>query len=337
MALVAIGSRALARDVARVLVLGPSPDDPTVVRIRQELQILALDVEVAPAPSSPDLAAAARDHGATAVIVVEPSPPAIVVWIDPARHPDPAGPEVRIDEDAATAADPRIAALRAVELLRERLLPAPPPPPPAPPADAGPPPEASAPPPPPPPPPPRRDQRPPAPRETHDPSMFLGAAVLAGPGGVGATPHVWLGARFTPTRPIDLELTAFLPTTAATVASADGSMSVRAGGLSAGVGVRLTDPASRPFALAGLGIGAMIAGFTGQAQAPWKGASGMRPSMIPDVHAAAGYWVASHLAIRADVRAAFALPEPVLLIAGSRVASFGEPAVLVAAGLEVRP
>ncbi|MFT3772484.1 MAG: hypothetical protein QM820_44385 [Minicystis sp.] len=114
-------------------------------------------------------------------------------------------------------------------------------------------------------------------------------------------------------------------------------MSVRAGALGAGFGVRLGDPAGSLFASAGAGLGALLAAFAGEARAPWKSASGLRASILPYAHAAAGYWIASHVAVRADVLTAFALPQPVLVIAGRREASFGEPAIVVAAGIEVRP
>ena len=327
--LLALGSQALAGGAARLLMLGPSPRDPIVVRLRQELQLLGIDVDfvAAPGPGRPDLAAAAREHAVTAVLFVEPSPPAIVLWTDPERYPDDAaGPEIRVDEGAAGSGDARLLVLRAVELLRGRLLlisaraPGP--------ADAGTETDGSI-----------AAPGPSSPKRTPDrePSIFLGPAVLASPGGVGATPHVWLGARWAPVRRVDLELVAFVPTTAAGVSAPEGSMTLRAGGLGAGVGARLTDPGSRLFVVAGAGLGAVLAGFEGQARAPWKAADGLRATMLPYAHACAGYWLGSRVALRADVMAGFALPEPVLSIAGRSVASFGEPAAVIALAIEVRP
>jgi len=114
-------------------------------------------------------------------------------------------------------------------------------------------------------------------------------------------------------------------------------MMLRAGAVVVGASLRLTDPAARLFATAGAGLGAMLVAFSGQASPPFQAASGLRGTMLPYAHAAAGYWIVPRVAVRADVLVGFALPEPVLTIAGQRAATFGEPAALVAAGVEVRP
>jgi apolipoprotein N-acyltransferase len=136
---------------------------------------------------------------------------------------------------------------------------------------------------------------------------------------------------------VDLELIGLVPTTGATVTAPEGSMTVRAGALGAGAAVRLGDPAVGLFAAAGAGLGALLTAFDGQAMAPWKGAGGLRASLFPYAHVAGGYWIGPQLALRADVMAGFALPEPVLSIAGKRVGFFAEPAVSLAASIEVRP
>jgi hypothetical protein len=281
----------------------------------------------------------------------------VVFWIDPARHPDAAaGSQTWVDEAAAGSSDPRMLVVRAVEILRGHLLPvaaaphplheagaapprpvdassaasAPAAPPAAPtPAEAGAPADADAP-------------KPPHPRavlpDGRGPSFFLGPAVLASlPGGVGATPQVWTGARWAPVTRIDLELLAFAPTIPARVSAPEGSSTLRAGALGAGGGLRLLDPASSVFATAGAGLGAMLIAFDGQAQPPWKSAGGVRVTMLPYTHFGAGYWLVPRFALRADVMIGFALPEPVLWIAGHRVAVFGEPAAIFAASVEVRP
>jgi hypothetical protein len=331
----AVGSAALAEGVARVVLVGPSPDDAIVVRLRREIELLGMEVETVSLPEGmPDLAGLARAHHAAAVVAVERSPSAVVLWTAPAR--DPAAPrEVRLDEGPSGAGQPRLLVLRAVEILRERLL-APPPPGRD---DAG---AAGSPPPAalpvaPPPLPTAAPEAPPAPTGARGPSVFLGPALLASPGGVGVTPHVWLGARWAPLDRLDLELVALLPTTATTVTASEGSMSLRAGALGAGVAARLTAPAARLFVTAGAGLGAMLVAFDGAARAPWTAASGLRAVLLPHARAAAGYWIAPWFALRADVLLGFALPEPALWIAGQRVATFAEPATLLAVGLEVRP
>src|SRR6185437_7086948 len=177
----------------------------------------------------------------------------------------------------------------------------------------------------------------PAPPSGRGPSMFLGPGVLASPGGVEAMPDVWLGARWGPVSVLDLEILAFLPTMPATVSAREGSMMLRAGAVVAGASARLTDPAARFFATAGAGLGAMLVAFSGQAIPPWQAASGLRGTVLPYLHASAGYWIVPRVAVRADVLTGFALPQPVLTIAGERAAAFGEPAAMFAAAVEVRP
>jgi hypothetical protein len=338
-----------------MILMGPSERDPTVERIREELQILGITVAFIRAPAgSPDLAAVAREHGVPAAAIVEPSPLVIRIWTDPARFPsDGSGPELRIDEGLTGSAEPALLALRAVEVLRgrlipvsARLLPSPEagaldaadgstldggrgdgePSPPVASADAG----AT-------PAPPARPVPPAADSRWRGPSAFVGPAVLASPGGVTATPHVWLGARWAPAGRLDLELLAFLPTIAATVSAPEGSARLRIGGAGAGLGLRLTDPMANVFASAGLGLGAMLSVFQGEARPPRVAMDGSRWSALPYARVGAGYWIIPNLALRGDVMAGVAAPEPVLRVAGRRVATFGEPAVVFAAAIEVRP
>ena len=65
----------------RVVLLG-SREEPTVARVRQELMLLGLEVEVIPKAAGADLATIARERGAAAVARVESSPPEIVLWVD---------------------------------------------------------------------------------------------------------------------------------------------------------------------------------------------------------------------------------------------------------------
>jgi hypothetical protein len=347
-----LGSMALADSSLRVVLVGPSETDATVARIRQELQILGLEVEFVAASALPgDLAATARAHGASAAAQVQPRPPAVVIWTDPERFPDVgAGPELRVDEDFAGTAEPGLLALSAVELLRGRFLPVSAPASDvrgavaaeaAPEVDAAP--NVTA----PPPPATTLSARPaPAPRpapsgappdRARGPSAFVGPALFVSPGGLAATPSVWLGARWAPMSRVDLELVGFAPTTAATVSALEGSVDLRVGVLGAGASVRLIEPTADVFASAGLGLGAFLSLFAGEARAPWHATQGSRWTALPYARATAGYWLAQHLAVRGDVMLGASLPRPVIRIAGREIASYGEPAVFLAVGLEVRP
>ncbi|APR87555.1 Flagellar hook-length control protein FliK [Minicystis rosea] len=323
-ALLVIGSIALADGGTSVVLLGPSADHPLVVRLRRELELVGIEVTLVIGAEHRDLARTAHDHHAAAAVAVEASPPAVVLWTDPAQHPtSDRGAEIRVESGAG---DPQLLALRAVETLRERLLPAPPPE-----ARASAAPPASAAPTTPPP-----TSPPPLSSEGRGPSAFVGGAVLASPGGVSVTPHVWLGLRWAPVERVDLELIGFLPTTAATVSASEGSMHLRAGAVGAGATARFGDPRGL-FAAAGAGFGALVSAYGGEAEAPWRAVSGVRASLFPYAHAAAGVWLARHFALRADLLCGFALPQPVLVIANRHLATFGDPTVVIAAGLEVRP
>jgi hypothetical protein len=324
-----------AEGPARVLVLGPSEKDPMVERLKRELALLGLRVEVlTPGGDDPrELAESARARHADAALAIRPSPPGIVLWIDPVRSPT-ASAEIQVDEQSAGSAEPRLLVLRAVEILRERLLP--PPPAPnvaAPPASPLPSPDAPSPPPAPLPPTVARE----AASQPRIPSAFLGPAIVASPGNLGAMPEVWLGARWAPLRRMDLELLALVPTTAVSASGPEGSMTFRAGAVAAGVAAKLVAPTSDLFVDAGAGFGVMLAGFEGQARPPLVSAGGVRATMLPYAHASVGYWVASRIAVRGDLLTGFALPEPVLTIAGQKVAAFGEPLAAFSASVELRP
>lgn len=315
----ALAPDALAGGPARVLLVGPSEQDPTVVRLRRELTLIGAEVETAPGEGDrPDPEALSRTRQAAAVVVVE-SPRAARVWAG--------GAEVRVDE---ASGDSRLLVLRAVEILRDRLFPDPAAPvapiapaaPPAPAARRAEPTVAA-----PAPPPPRRGRV----------SAFLGPALLASPGGLSATPHVLLGARWSPADRLELELVSLLPTTAANVTAAEGSVDVREGAVAAGVGARLTPAASAFFLTAAAGAGALISAYAGDARAPYRSASGARGSLLPYAHLAAGYRVTAAVAVRSDLIAGFALPQPMVSIDGRRAASFGEPALAFALALEVEP
>jgi hypothetical protein len=322
----ALGRGAQAQpSAARVLLVGAAEHDPTVLRLRRELSLIGAEVETVPGEvDRADPAALSRARRAAAVVVVE-SPRAARVWSG--------GAEVRIDE---ASGDGRLLALRAVEILRERLFPDPsvaaPSPQPVPSPGA---------------PPPRAEPAkaasptavvpaapPPAPRRF---GAFVGPALAVSPGGLSATPHVFLGGRYAVADRLEIELVALLPTTAATLSANEGTVDVRAGAVAAGIGARLTPPSSPFFLTAAAGAGALISAYAGEARAPYRSASGARASLLPEAHLAAGYRLTAALALRGDVLGGFALPQPIVTVAGRRAASFGAPTLGFALALEVTP
>jgi hypothetical protein len=149
--------------------------------------------------------------------------------------------------------------------------------------------------------------------------------------------QVRLGAEWDPVARLGIEVLAFVPVTVSTVAATEGSIALRLFGIGGGLRGLLTDPAS-DFAVAiGLGAQAGMLSFSGNAQAPWVGNSGSYWAAEPYLSVTAGYRVHPRVSLRLDVLAELVRPEPVLRIAGTPVATFGQPAFLPSLGVEVRP
>jgi hypothetical protein len=333
-----------------VVILGPASDHAAVVRMRGELSMLGIDVDVlVQARDSGSLEAIARRLGASAVLRVELSPPAIVLWVDPAVSPIPPA-EIRVG-GAQEERDPALLALRAVEILRARLIEVPrslgadagDASPDGSPPDAATGPDAS-------------DAGAPAalpetvmlvlperPREDRPVAgpapVALSAApgVLLSPGGVPAAFHVRVGAEWDPMPSLGVEAMAFLPATAGTVNAEEGSVNLRVFGLGGGLRGLVTDPAARFSVALGLGAAALLLTFSGKAAPPWMGDTGSRWAVAPYASITTGYRLHSRVSIRLDIVAALVRPEPVVRVAGQDAASFGQPAVIPSLGLEVRP
>ncbi len=327
----------------RVLLIGPSATHATVVRVKQELTLLGLDVEVEIGSARTDLAAAARQHDAAAVARVEDAPPEIVLWVD-AAHSGGTAQETRVSESIAGQAEPGLLALRAVELLRGRLLPVPAAiPDAAPPIDATPTaapgvtaaptaipsasarPEGSA------------APRPSLPLRPSRGSLHLGPAILASPGGVPVSPVLRLGGGWRVASPIEIDGLAMIPLTGATVSGRAGEIDLRVLAIGAGASVHFLGAASPLSLHAGAGVGLVGLFYEGRADAPRVGASGSRWTALPYLEAGAGYRFTPVLGLRADVLAGIARPEPLLRIDGEPVASFGTPLFLASIALEVHP
>jgi hypothetical protein len=357
------GSLVLA-DGPRVIIIGPSPKHPTVVRVRDELQVLGLEVEVVTSGTGAlDLSAIARQRNAAAVARVEDWPPEVIVWVDPARQPGGAATssEIRVSESLSGPVEPGLLALRAIELLRGKLIPVPFAQsidggdvgdaealtdagalPEDAPTDAGedatadasslparPAPSSSA-------------IRPrPAPRAQPEPdshfSGYLAGSALLSPGGVPVMAQMRLGAGWSPHPRLGVEGLVFLPVAPATISTPEGTIELRA--ISFGVGpiARLTDPTADLSATATVGMGAMLLLFEGSAPPPFISMEGSRWTAIPYAGAGLSYRIHPRLALRADAIAAIALPEPVVRAAMREVASMGRPALLFSFGIEVRP
>ena len=167
--------------------------------------------------------------------------------------------------------------------------------------------------------------------------LHVGPGIVVSPGGVPVAPSLRVGGGYRVHAYVELEGLVLVPLTPATVGASEGQMDLRLLAFGAGASASLLPPSS-PFAVhAGGGMGAAGLFFEGVAVAPWVSASGSRWSAMPFLGAGAAYRFTPVLAVRADVLASFLLPEAVLVIAGREVASFGVPAVTGSLSLEVHP
>jgi hypothetical protein len=351
-AVLLVGRVGLA-DRPHVVILGPALDHLAVVRMRGELTMLGIEVDVVVhARDEDNLPAVARRTGATAVLRVETSPPAIVLWVDPAITPVPG--EVRVS-GSAEERDPGLLALRAVEVLRARLLKVPLPPAPeggalaelAPPSADGGATDAAA-----------AGAAPAAPSssapaETGPPrsagdgtgslraarpvGIELAPGVILSPGGVPPAFQVRLGAEWDPVPRLGLEALAFLPVTAGTVSVPAGSVDLRVMNLGGDLRLVLTDPAAEFSVALGLGASAVMLAMMGKADVPGTGQSGTRWGVAPFATATLAYRVHPRVSIRLDGLVELVRPELGLRIGGQSAAMFGEPAAIPSLGVEVRP
>ncbi len=342
---------------SRVVLIGPSPDHPLVARMRDELKLMGFEVELMPqSDAALDLAAVGRGHGAAAVARVEAAPAEIFLWVDPARSAGGgSSAELRVSASVEGPMEPGLLPLRAAELLRGRLIRVLPVPadggaPDVEGTDAGAPPAAASssarvPPPPPGPPPSATAAAQGAASGATGAriegegrlSLHVAAAVLLSPGGIPAAPQVRVGAAWSPVSRVSLEAMVFLPTTASTVSSPEGDVHVRVLDLGADFRGQLTDPGADLSIAAGLGLGAMLLFFDGEPSAPYVGVSGSRWVPAPFAALTVSYRLARRFALRGDILAALARPEPVVRIVDREAASFGQPAVFLSLGAEVRP
>jgi hypothetical protein len=349
------GSYAFAQR-PHVVILGPAADNAAVVRMRGELAVLGIDVDVLVPAQRTDLEAVARRLGAIAALRVETTPPAVVVWVDPAVGAPGAPPEVRV---AGGADDAALLALRAVEVLRAKLVKVPLAlPPPDRDADAGlateaa---EAGAP-----------DASVPAAATVQSPATIDAGAqvtppptVLDSPTSRAERPHpvglsvapalLWNAMSGVPlfgvrggvawdflTR-LGVELHGLVPATNWNGTAEGGSVNFRVGTLGGGLRGSVTDPAAPVSLMLGLGAEALWISFASTAQMGSTAHAGTSWFPAPYLSAAAVYRPHPVVALRLDIAAAAVLKKFVFRVDDQETASFGVVAVSPSLGLEVRP
>jgi len=301
--------------------------------------VLGFDVVfVPPASAETNLAGLARAYGAAAAAQLLTSPPEILLWVSDERAPDHKGEDggdlLRVSEALTGHVEPELLALRAIELLRGRLLPVPvrsPAPEPAPPAPVPTPPGPSAKPPSPPPPPLRASSRELRLYGLASPSL------LVSPGGLPPAFYIGLSGRLSFLNHLSAEAWAFLPLVPGMVRAAEGTMALRVFFLGAGADFSIPDRNDPLLLSGGAGVGPLLLQFEGRASPPWAAAAGVRWAALVYARAGIGYRVHPRVRVRFDIMAGPVFPEPVLRIAGREVAAFGRPAVFISLGAEVLP
>ncbi|WP_437715155.1 hypothetical protein WMF45_01255 [Sorangium sp. So ce448] len=348
----------------RVLLIPPGAADPVTASLLDELVALGIIVEVE-ASAQGDLHALARARSARAALRVDRGRRAVEIW--DAGSESVFRVDARPDEPSGAAAG---LALRAVELLRGRLIEVPAPraaaaaaapaaaaPSAAAPAAAAPSaaaPAAAAP----------SAAAPAAAAPSAAPALVPpappkalapGAARAAGDGaeprrrtsiGLHAGPSIVLqpgsavspegaataGARWSLTDRLDGEVFAVVPLAPGTVDSPTGRARISTAVVGAGASVGLLDPRLPISVRAGAGAGAGFLSYHGQA---WtggvRGRDGTAPFALPFVRGDIGWDIHPVLALRAQALSGIAVPRPVIRLPGRSNVPFGRP--LLAFGL----
>lgn len=321
----------------RVILVSPGAREPITSRLLDELVSLGITVEVIPGDEG-DLAALARARGASAALRVTPSRDAVDLWIDSGLDPaDPAGAKLRVEGTEADRSDlAPVLALRAVELLRGRLIkveraeaprPAPAPSPTGVPA-------------------PDRRPPPPEPPAAHPPlraaqgrvSLYLLPSVVVHPAsGISASGAALGGVRWMITPRIGGDLSALVSVVPAVIEAPGGEARISGAVIGLGAWVALLDstlPVATGF---GAGLAAGFMNYDGEATASnVRGVDGTVPYALPYARWAFEWSALPPLGLRAEILAGIAAPRPVIRLAGREDDGlFGRPLVAFALGLQM--
>ncbi|WP_437326321.1 hypothetical protein [Sorangium sp. So ce381] len=343
----ALGARPSLAEPARVLLVPPGAADPVTASLLDELVALGIIVEVE-ASAQRDLPALARARSARAalrVVRVDRTRRAVEIW--DSESPSVVRVEAQPGEPGGEAAG---LALRAVELLRGRLLDVPSPPSARPAAST--PPAAVA---------PVAPPSPPqalAPGSAHAPDASRTSGASAAPArrasfGLHAGPSIVLqpgsaispegaamgGARWGLTDRLDGDILAIISLVPASIDSPTGRARVSTLVIGAGALMSLLDPQLPIVMRVGAGAGAGFLGYYGQgATGDVRGRDGTAPYALPFVRWDIGWHIHRFLTLRAQSLAGIAAPRPVLRLAGRSDVPFGRPllafSLLLEAGIQ---
>ena len=325
----------LAMAVVRVVVADPSAliavvrdtetDERTLTRLRSELDALGLRVVEVSAPAedrSPrGLERAAREVGAFAALRIVPWEGGIEVWIADRVTGKTVLRELVV---APGEAADEVVALRAVELLRASLLELELPHEQS--GDVPPPPAVK-----------RLVSRPePAPAESAPKfGIGLGVGPVLSPGGVLPSWQLMLKARYVMAPRWGAELVTLLPTLPSAIQQPEGSADISIFFVGAALTLDLLPPPNPWTARAALGVGGAALRMVGAANAPYVSRTDNVIVALPYTRLDLLYRIASDVRFGASIWAGVALPRATVTFADRQVASWGRPAGVGTALLEL--
>ncbi|NUQ77728.1 MAG: hypothetical protein HUU21_29685 [Polyangiaceae bacterium] len=333
----------------RVLVVSTGSIDPVTAHLTSELISMGITVEVTPALTG-DLAEIARARGARAALEVLPSQRGVRLWV-PNDAPASASPRLIERQDGDSAEPAPALALRAVELLRARLvaldLPAK-----TPDSDAT---EASSPAPPPPPstPAPTAPAAPsttssasttviiadsPPSRSTRVLTLHISPAIIAHPdSGLSLGGAAIGGARLTLSSRFCADLLVLAPVVPATLTAPSGRVRISATSIGLGGWIDLLDRGLPIAAGIGAGLAASFMGYDAEATTRnVVGQDGTVAFALPYSRLAFAWHALPPVGIRADALVGIAAPRPVIRVEGQTSdAVFGRPLLALGLGIQV--
>lgn len=280
------------------------------MQLEAELQLLGFEVVHAPAIDPTrvrDLQALARELDVAAAILVDPGDAQIDLWVVDRTTGKTVVRTVAIDDPRSHDAA-RVAAVRAIDLLRasfRELEDAPPPP------EA----EVKA------TPPVRRTIR----RVPRRFGLTVGPAVAGAAGGLGATAHVAIAFEAMPHPVFGIGVRGFVPVVGARVTAPEGAVRVHVGWITVGPRFALRKPDRIVLPSLGVSVGAAFAGMRGEAEPPYEGHYDLVASAMFELDAALAIAVHSRVRIWLDASVGAAVPRVGVRIAGERVATWGTP------------
>lgn len=340
-------AEAPAGDV-RVLVVSTGSIDPVTAHLTSELISMGVTVEVTPSLTG-DLAEIARARGARAALEVLPSQRGVRLWV-PDGAPATTAPQL-IERQAGDGDEPAPAlALRAVELLRARLvaldLPGktpdpsatrPPPPSPSPAAPAAPTAPAE---------PSKSDPEnptvvisdaPPS-RPARVLTLHISPAIIAHPGGgLSLGGGAIGGARLMLSPRFGADLLVLAPIVPAIITAPSGRVRISATSIGIGAWVDLLDRELPIAAGAGAGLAVSFMGYDAEATTRnVVGQDGTVAFALPYSRVALEWRALPPVGLRADALVGIAAPRPVIRVEGQGSdAIFGRPLLALGLGVQV--